>query len=481
MNAWNVMRFFTESYEKIDCGESAMKVPYLSTHPQAKQKVRIVRNARHNCVPNLTGKALPRADDEDARDIYCATMLALFKPWRRPEELRYEGESWEDAFSTFTFSAPRSSMRIMEHIQYSYRSKDAADAEREADPAQDDSEAPDVEYPQIDDDAADDTTVAAGTEPTENEIALAKQEQICEQSRLYAFEAIAAGHYRGVFNPEQVPLLKAPAMRAEGDDLIKLAQWRTTIEDQLKEQLAESTGRTREREADVVRLDGSTGLAQGSSALGGPERAIEPAKPEDLKPDQRRAHDIITTHLEKKIRGENPLQLLMHIQGEGGTGKSKVIQTVTEFFAQCGTIHMLQKMAYTGIAASLIEGKTTHSAASISKQVLRGMSDAKKAKMEAEWRNVEYIIIDEVSMIDREFFAVMSKNISIAKKSQTPDSIHAPFGGISVILCGDLHQFPPVIKGVPGALFQPNVATPAVTKPKKNRKQSHCSRRLKPR
>lgn len=130
---------------------------------------------------------------------------------------------------------------------------------------------------------------------------------------------------------------------------------------------------------------------------------------------------------------------------------------------------MLQKMAYTGIAASLIEGKTTHSAASISKQVLRGMSDAKKAKMEAEWRNVEYIIIDEVSMIDREFFAVMSKNISIAKKSQTPDSIHAPFGGISVILCGDFHQFPPVIKGVPGALFQPNVATPAVTKPKKSK------------
>ncbi|TFK78126.1 hypothetical protein K466DRAFT_459796, partial [Polyporus arcularius HHB13444] len=44
----------------------------------------------------------------------------------------------------------------------------------------------------------------------------------------------------------------------------------------------------------------------------------------------------------------------------GGTGKSRVIQSVTELFAAAGCSYMLIKSAYTGIAASLIDGKTTH-------------------------------------------------------------------------------------------------------------------------
>ncbi|RDX42770.1 hypothetical protein OH76DRAFT_1298156, partial [Lentinus brumalis] len=53
-----------------------------------------------------------------------------------------------------------------------------------------------------------------------------------------------------------------------------------------------------------------------------------------------------------------PLRMVLY--GEGGTGKSRVIQTVTQAFAQRGCAFMLVKAAYTGIAASLIDGKTTH-------------------------------------------------------------------------------------------------------------------------
>ncbi|KAI0349341.1 hypothetical protein OH77DRAFT_1380004, partial [Trametes cingulata] len=53
-----------------------------------------------------------------------------------------------------------------------------------------------------------------------------------------------------------------------------------------------------------------------------------------------------------------PLRMLLI--GEGGTGKSRVIQTVTQLFAAKGSADLLVKAAYTGIAASLIEGKTTH-------------------------------------------------------------------------------------------------------------------------
>ncbi|KAF8076844.1 hypothetical protein FPV67DRAFT_1387534, partial [Lyophyllum atratum] len=79
-----------------------------------------------------------------------------------------------------------------------------------------------------------------------------------------------------------------------------------------------------------------------------------------LREDQRRAYDIVAWHLDQTLSGRKPPPLRMILQGEGGTGKSKVIQTVTEAFKARGAGHMLMKSAFTGVAASLIDGKTTH-------------------------------------------------------------------------------------------------------------------------
>jgi hypothetical protein len=56
----------------------------------------------------------------------------------------------------------------------------------------------------------------------------------------------------------------------------------------------------------------------------------------------------------------------MIIYGEGGTGKSIVIQSVTDAFTARGGLYLLIKSAYTGIAASLINGQTCHVIAQIS-------------------------------------------------------------------------------------------------------------------
>ncbi|KAJ3729825.1 hypothetical protein C8R42DRAFT_549590, partial [Lentinula raphanica] len=56
----------------------------------------------------------------------------------------------------------------------------------------------------------------------------------------------------------------------------------------------------------------------------------------------------------------DPPKLRMIIHGEGGTGKSRVIQTITKMFETKKASSMLLKSAYTGIAASLIDGKTLH-------------------------------------------------------------------------------------------------------------------------
>jgi len=51
----------------------------------------------------------------------------------------------------------------------------------------------------------------------------------------------------------------------------------------------------------------------------------------------------------------------MVLYGEGGTGKSRVIQTVMDTFEARGSKHILVKAVYTGVAASLVDGKTSAS------------------------------------------------------------------------------------------------------------------------
>jgi hypothetical protein len=67
---------------------------------------------------------------------------------------------------------------------------------------------------------------------------------------------------------------------------------------------------------------------------------------------------------------------------------------------------------------------------------------------------VVYLIINEYSMLVKSFLALLSKHISIGKEGSESGS-SGSFGGINVILCGDLHQFPPVVAAPSEALYQP--------------------------
>ena len=53
---------------------------------------------------------------------------------------------------------------------------------------------------------------------------------------------------------------------------------------------------------------------------------------EDLLPEQHQVYDIIDWHFGETLTGKVPNQLMMIIPGEGGAGKSKTIQCITENF-----------------------------------------------------------------------------------------------------------------------------------------------------
>ena len=204
-------------------------------------------------------------------------------------------------------------------------------------------------------------------------------------------------------------------------------------------------------------LDGTLSVAQPTVLLQSAEseQALPAVNPDSLKPDQLRAYNIVNWHLTKTLQGADVPPLHMVLYGEGGTGKSRVIQTITESFSTYGAAHMLVKAAYTGVAASLVNGKTTHVIASLSLGSKGSVTDASKKKLQDFWRNIRYLVIDEYSMLSKTFLATLSRNIAIGMEGSPGFQPGQSFGGLNVILCGDLHQFPPVACSKREALYHP--------------------------
>ena len=129
-------------------------------------------------------------------------------------------------------------------------------------------------------------------------------------------------------------------------------------------------------------------------------------------------------------------QLRMFVAGPGGTGKSWIIDALRTFFRVQNQSHRLRVAAYTGVASKNIHGMTLHSALCLNKHNKR--SAKAKADLIAMWRKVNYLIIDEVSMVGCQLMLKIHEALCEAKETTKL------FGGINIIFVGDFAQLPPV-------------------------------------
>jgi Cdc6-like AAA superfamily ATPase len=90
----------------------------------------------------------------------------------------------------------------------------------------------------------------------------------------------------------------------------------------------------------------------------GADRTFMQVDVSNFHDDQLRVYAIVTHHLEATLCGEEAEQLFMILSGEGGTGKSHVIHAIAQYLESHNATQLLAMGAYTGIAASLIGGKT---------------------------------------------------------------------------------------------------------------------------
>ena len=153
-----------------------------------------------------------------------------------------------------------------------------------------------------------------------------------------------------------------PLRNATDDDLRRISSWANQLQADIERQnvkavpppiqptQAPSIGPLRDLTTAV------TDVSPLSDVLASPEEALDGLDVSHLRADQARAYGIIKWHLDQTLNGATPPLLRMVLYGEGGTGKSRVIQTVTNAFEARGSKHILVKAAYTVVAASLIGG-----------------------------------------------------------------------------------------------------------------------------
>jgi ATP-dependent DNA helicase PIF1 len=158
----------------------------------------------------------------------------------------------------------------------------------------------------------------------------------------------------------------------------------------------------------------------------------------DLNPEFQAA-------LEAVRRGES-----VFITGKAGTGKSTLLKIVREELGAQAVV-----VAPTGVAALNVGGETIHAFFRWKPGIT--VDDVRHEAVFADrelYRNLQTLIIDEISMVRADLMDCMDVHLQTIRRSS------APFGGVQLVLFGDLHQLPPVISSAEREAFHEIYGSP---------------------
>ena len=167
------------------------------------------------------------------------------------------------------------------------------------------------------------------------------------------------------------------------------------------------------------------------------------------------AFRLICRQLDRVRRDERgTAQLCQFIGGEGGTGKSRIIEAIAALFAGKGMSSRLLITATSGTAAARVDGITIHSACGFSKDsssrrprntAVDGLrpSEASDLFIDGQrrmgWQEKWLLIVDEVSMLGARTLYAVDEQLRKLR------GCREDFGGVPIVLfSGDFHQFRPV-------------------------------------
>ncbi|KAG7416581.1 ATP-dependent DNA helicase PIF1 [Fusarium oxysporum f. sp. raphani] len=158
-----------------------------------------------------------------------------------------------------------------------------------------------------------------------------------------------------------------------------------------------------------------------------------------LNPEQRIVYDTFIGH----FQCGSEEQILLHVDGGGGTGKSYMIKVLSSHLQRLAGNRPspIWRAAPTGVASNQIMGTTLHSLLRLPMdRAFTELSPADANAIQKKLRDVRYLVIDEKSMLGLRQLSWIDKRL----RQVFPARAAEFFGGISIILVGDFFQLPPI-------------------------------------
>ena len=131
---------------------------------------------------------------------------------------------------------------------------------------------------------------------------------------------------------------------------------------------------------------------------------------------------------------------LVFVTGSAGTGKSTWIDVL-----QRSTRKNLAIVAPTGVAALNVKGQTVHS---FCKSRFLYSEEMKRARDRRLYEKLDILVIDEVSMVRADGLDAVDRFLRLNREK--PNQL---FGGVQIVMVGDLFQLPPIVERQEEARF----------------------------
>ena len=151
----------------------------------------------------------------------------------------------------------------------------------------------------------------------------------------------------------------------------------------------------------------------------------------------------MTQEFTDSIASMEDSSLNLFITGKAGTGKS----TLIEYFRST-TKKKTVVLAPTGLAAINVKGQTIHSFFHLAPRFQDPSTPVRQSNSRI-YRDLDTIIIDEISMVRADIFDAIDRFLRVNGKDR-----NLPFGGIQIIVVGDLYQLPPIVNREESHLFK---------------------------
>ncbi len=293
-----------------------LRVPY-KIEAGKPNKGRVFRSPGHENLPRFVGKWFERSNDPGTREMYCASMLLLLKPWSTLKDLKADFPTFDASWQQYSKQLDNAGLTFISNVNYYYECMDNARARREElYPTTYDAtgmeEEPMEDFDHSHEDLMDDFMEIIHTE---DDIENARKNKHDDRDKLLAEAAMIIAQEKNIFAEIPRPTLNPPSQRATIAMMTTINAWDASLKaTKRKHTLLSIEDETHDRDPALTESApnlSTTNIEPYIRQLHGEITAQNCANPENnprpiystLNEDQKCAHDIVYNILLRHIAG----------------------------------------------------------------------------------------------------------------------------------------------------------------------------------